>query len=213
MIRVVVADDHAVVRDGFRRLIDSDGDMEVIGEATDGREAVEMCKKLRPDVLVLDYDMPEVDGLEATRQIVDLKLGAKILILTMFDRKELALSLIKSGASGYLCKKASGMELLMALRKAAAGEIYFSASHREQKSSRDDVSGEQDLHSILSNREYQIFIRMARGMTMREVSQDLNISYSTVRTFKCRIMQKLDLKKDSDMTFYAIENRLIERDK
>ncbi|MFC1474800.1 response regulator [bacterium] len=213
MIRVLVADDHGVVRAGFCRLIDSEKDMEVVGEASDGREAVKLCKKLKPDVVVLDYDMPKMDGLEATRQIVEMKLTTKILILTIFDKKEFALSFIKSGASGYLCKKISAMELPMAVRKVAAGDIYFSASYNGSDSSHDDVSGEKDLISQLSNREYQIFISMARGMTMSEVADSLNISYSTVKTFKYRILEKLNLKKDSDMTFYAINKGLIDRDK
>lgn len=171
-----------------------------------------MCKKLKPDVVVMDHDMPNVDGLEATRRIVELKLGVKILILTMFDKKESALRFIESGASGYMCKKISAMELPMAIRKIASGDIYFSASYKEQKSSH-DVPGENDLISQLSNREYEIFIRMARGMTMGEAANDLNISYSTVKTFKYRIMEKLDMKKISDMTFYAINKGLIERDK
>jgi DNA-binding NarL/FixJ family response regulator len=211
MIKVVVADDHGVVRAGFCRLIESERDMEIVGEASDGREAVELCKKLNPDVIVMDYEMPEIDGLEATRQIVELKLDTKILILTIFDKKEFALSFIKSGASGYLCKKISAMELLIAVRKVAAGDIYFSASHREQESSRNDSFEDNDLISTLSNREYQVFIRMARGMTMSETADDLNVSYSTVKTFKYRIMEKLDLKKDSDLTFFAINKGLIKR--
>lgn len=213
MIRVVIADDHGVVRAGISRLIDSEEGMEVVGEASDGREAVELCKELKPDVVVLDYDMPEMDGLEATRRIVDLKIGAKILILTLFDKKEFALNFIKSGASGYLCKKISATELPLAVRKVAGGDIYFSASYKEPESSRSEASGETDLASMLSNREYQIFIRMARGMSMNDTAKDLNISYSTVKTFKYRIMEKLGLKKDSDMTFYAINEGLIEKEK
>ncbi|MFA6448973.1 MAG: response regulator transcription factor [bacterium] len=212
MIRIIVADDHGVVRAGICRLLAAEKDMEIVGEASDGREAVEMCKKLKPDVAVMDYDMPDIDGLEATRQIVELKLGTKIMILTIFDNKEFALSFIKSGASGYLCKKITAMELTTAVRKIAAGDIYFSASFKDPEASRDTVSGKKDLIAKLSNREYQIFIRMARGMTMGEVADDLNVSYSTVKTFKYRIMEKLDLKKDSDMTFYAINKGLIERD-
>lgn len=212
MITVIVADDHGVVRAGFSRLIGAEHDMEVVGEASDGREAVEMCKTLKPDVVVMDYEMPGMDGLEATRQITELKLGSKILILTIFDNKEFALSFIKSGASGYLCKKISAQELPMAVRKVAAGDIYFSASFKDQESTRKTGSGEKDLVSLLSNREYQIFIRMSRGKTMAEVADELSISYSTVKTFKYRIMEKLNLKKDSDMTFYAINKGLIERE-
>lgn len=212
MTRVVVADDHGVVRAGFCRLIDAEKDMEVVGEAGDGLDAVALCKKLKPDVVVLDFDMPGIDGLEALRQIVDLDLGVKILILTIFDKKEFALRFIQSGASGYLCKKISAMELTMAVRKVAAGDIYFSASFKDLKSGKDKASEEKDLISLLSNREYQIFIRMARGLTMGEVGRDLHISYSTVKTFKYRIMEKLDLKRDSDLTFYAINKGLIARE-
>jgi len=212
MIRVIVADDHGVVRAGFCRLIDSEKDMEIVGEAENGREAVKLCKKLKPDVLVMDYDMPEIDGLEATRQIVELKLNTKILILTIYDKKEFALSFIKSGASGYLCKKISAMELATAVRKVASGDLYFSTSYKETESSRPGAAVEKDLISNLSTREYQIFIRMARGMTMGEVSNDLSISYSTVKTFKYRILEKLNLTKDSDMTFYAINKGLINRE-
>lgn len=212
MIRVLVADDQGVVRAGFCRLIDSEKDMEVVGEAADGREAVELCKKLKPDVAVLDYDMPVIDGLEATRKIVELNQGAKVLILTIFDNKDFALSFIKSGASGYLCKKISAIELLTAVRKVAGGDIYFSTAYKRQEMVRDDASEKKDLHSQLSNREYEIFIRLARGLTMGETANDLNISYSTVKTFKYRIMEKLDTKKISDLTFYAINKGLINKD-
>ena len=212
MIRVLVADDQGVVRAGFCRLIDSENDMEVVGEAADGREAVELCKKLKPDVAVLDYDMPVIDGLEATRKIVELDLGAKVLILTIFDNKDFALSFIKSGASGYLCKKISAIELLTAVRKVAAGDIYFSTAYKRQDLARDDVAEKKDLHSQLSNREYEIFIRLARGLTMGETANDLIISYSTVKTFKYRIMEKLNMKKISDLTFYAINKGLINKD-
>ena len=201
-----------MVRAGFCRLIDSEKDMEVVGEAADGREAVALCKKLKPDVAVLDYDMPEIDGLEATRKIVELNPGTKVLILTIFDNKDFALSFIKSGASGYLCKKISAMELLTAVRKVAAGDIYFSTAYKRQESQREDVSEEKDLHSRFSNREYEIFIRLARGLTMGETASDLNISYSTVKTFKYRILEKLNMKKISDMTFYAINKGLINKD-
>lgn len=212
MIKVIVADDHGVVRDGFCRLLNSEEDIEVVGEAADGREAVELCKKLKPNIIVMDYEMPNMDGLEATRRIVELKLGAKILILTIFDKKEFALTFIKSGASGYLCKKISGLELPLAVRKVAAGDIYFSASYIEPESFRDNSSGDKDFHFQLSDREYQIFIRMARGMTMTETAEDLHISYSTVKTFKYSLMRKLDLKKNSDITFYAINKGLIKKD-
>lgn len=213
MIKIVVADDHGVVRAGFRRLLDSENDMEVVGEAADGREAVELCRELKPDVIVLDYDMPGMDGLEATRRIVEMKLDTKILILTIFDNKEFALNFIRSGASGYLCKKISATELAPAVRKVASGDVYFSASLKGPGTSSAPASGQEDLTSRLSSREYQIFIRMAKGMTMKEVADELNLSYSTVKTFKTRIMEKLNLKKVSDMTFYAINKGLIERDK
>jgi len=210
MIRVLVADDHGVVRAGLCRLIDGEKDMEIVGEASDGREAVQKCGELKPDVVVLDYEMPVVDGLEATKQIVELKLNTKILILTIYDRKEFAISFIKSGAAGYLCKKISAMELCAAIRKIAAGDIYFSASNGAV-TNQNDHDKEGDLLSQLSKREYQIFIRMARGMTMSEVADELDVSYSTVKTFKYRIMGKLDMKKDSDMTFFAINKGLIEK--
>lgn len=210
MIRIVVADDHAIVRGGVCRLLSEEPDMEIAGEAEDGRQAVELCRKLKPDVLILDYAMPDMDGLEALRRVADLKLGVRVLILTMYDKHEFALNFIKSGAAGYLPKKVSVAELPVAVRKVAAGEMYFTASTAGPNSAPAERSIEPS--SILSDREYQIFIRLARGLTMNETAHELTLGYSTVKTYKNRIMEKLCLEKVSDMTFLALSKGLISKD-
>ncbi|MFH1539391.1 MAG: response regulator transcription factor [bacterium] len=218
MIKIIVADDHAVVRTGLCRILDAEEDMEVIGEAGDGREAVDLCKKLKPDVVILDYDMPEIDGLEATRQISSLKTDTKILVLTMYDREDFALRFLQAGALGFLPKNITFEELPFAVRKVASGSVYMTASVSEDKGllpPRKDMlpteHDKKDLMSLLSDREFQVLVRLARGKKTGEIAEELNIGYNTVKTYRYRIMEKLNLKNAYELAHFAISRGLIEK--
>jgi DNA-binding NarL/FixJ family response regulator len=212
MIRILVVDDHTLVREGLCRLLDGEEDIEVVGQSGSGHEAVALCQSLHPDLIILDYSLPDLDGLETTRQIVALNLGIRILILTMYANEEYATRLIRSGASGFLIKGASADELLLAVRKVARKGVYVSPSIQERLVTRISQPQEDLPESSLSNREMQVLLRLARGSSTREVSEALSLSLSTVETYRSRILEKLNLRNNSDLTRFAIRRGLIDLD-
>jgi len=209
MIRVLVVDDHTLVRAGLCRLLDSEEDIEVAGQTGSGLEAVKLCKAEKPDVVVLDYSLPDIDGLETTRQIVALNTGARVLILTMYTNEEYATRLIRAGASGFIVKVASTDELLTGIRRVAQKGVFISPSILEKMVVRIGQPQGEAPESILSNREMQVLVRLARGSTTREVSEALALSPSTVETYRSRILEKLNLRNNSDLTRFAIRRGLI----
>lgn len=212
MIKILVVDDHTLVRDSLCRLLDGEGDMEVVGQAGSGHKAVELCRELNPNVVILDYSLPDLDGLETTRQIISLELGTRVLILTMYANEEYATRLIRAGAAGFLVKAASTDELLGAIRKVARKGVYVSPSIMEKMVSRMGQTPEEAPESVLSDREMQVLLRLAKGSTTREVSQSLSLSVSTVETYRSRILEKLNLRNNSDLTRFAIRRGLIDLD-
>jgi two-component system invasion response regulator UvrY len=212
VVRIVIVDDHTLVREGLCRLLDSERDIEVIGQTGLGREAVQLCKKLTPDVVILDYGLPDMDGLETTINIKQLEIPTKILILTMYANEEYAIRLIRAGASGFVVKGAPPDELLAAVRKLAAGGTYVSSTIMDHMIGRLGDSSSEAPESTLSDREIQVLVRLARGSTTREVSEDLHLSISTVETYRSRILEKLNLRNNSDLTRFAIKRRLIDVD-
>ncbi len=212
MIRVLIVDDHTLVRDGLCRLLEAEEDLEVVGQTGSGHEAVELCRTLKPNLVILDYGLPDLDGLETTEQIVALDLGIRILILTMHANEEYATRLIRAGASGFIVKVAPTAELLTAIRKVAAKGVYVTPSVLEGMVGRLGQPQEDSPEAALSNREIQVLIRLARGGTTREVSEELHLSPSTVETYRSRILEKLNLRNNSDMTRFAIRRGLIEVD-
>ena len=212
MIRVLVVDDHTLVRDSLCRLLDAEDDMEVAGRTGSGHEAVSLAQRHEPDVVVLDYSLPDLDGLEVTRQIVALKGPARILILTMHANEEYATRLIQAGAAGFIVKAASTDELLEAIRKVAGKGVYVTPAIMEKMVTRIGQVRDEAPEAALSNRELQVLLRLARGATTREVSEELHLSMSTVETYRGRILEKLNLRNNSDMTRFAIRRGLIELD-
>ena len=203
-------DDHTMVRAGLCRLLDNEPDIQVVDQSGSGREAVQLCREHKPDVVVLDYSLPDLDGLETTRQIVALELGIRVLILTMYANEEYATRVIRAGASGFIVKVASTDELLTAIRKVAQKGVYVSPSIMEKMVGRmSQVKGEVP-EAVLSDREMQVLIQLARGSTSREVSKALSLSLSTIETYRSRILEKLDLRNNSDMTRFAIRRGLID---
>jgi DNA-binding NarL/FixJ family response regulator len=212
MIKVLVVDDHTLVRAGLIRLLEMEQDLQVVGQSGSGHLAVQICREQRPDVVVLDYSLPDLDGLETTRQILDLGQGIRILILTMHANEEYAIRLIRSGASGFLVKAASTDELLAAIRKVARKGIYVSPAIQERMVERLGQPQEQAPETVLSNREMQVLLRLARGKTTREVSEALSLSVSTIETYRSRVLEKLNLRNNSDLTRFAIRRGLIDLD-
>lgn len=210
MIRTLVVDDHTMVRAGLCRLLDAEEDLEVVGQSGSGREAVQLARELKPDVVILDYSLPDIDGLETTRQIVALNMGIRILILTMYANEEYATRVIRAGAAGFIVKVAPTDELLAAVRKVARKGVYVSPAIMERMVGRMGQSHEEVPEAVLSDREMQVLIQLAKGSTSREVSKALSLSLSTVETYRSRILEKLNLRNNSDMTRFAIRRGLID---
>jgi len=210
MIRIAVVDDHAMVRAGVCRILESEADLKVVGQAGSGHEAVRLVREKRPDVVILDYGLPDLDGLEVTRQILDSGVSTQVLILTMHGNEEYATRVIRAGASGFIVKVAPAEELIRAVRKVHARGVYVSPEIMERMVGRLGQPVEEIPESVLSNRELQVLLRLARGLSTREVADALNLSPSTIETYRSRIMEKLNLRNNSDMTRFAIRRRLID---
>jgi DNA-binding NarL/FixJ family response regulator len=210
MIRVLVVDDHALVREGVCRLLEAQPDLCVVGQAGTGHDAVRLCSEQHPDVVLLDYSLPDLDGLEVTRQILGTRTGARVLVVTMHASEEYAARALGAGAAGFVVKAAAAEELVAAVRKVAAQGIYVSPGLVDKVLGRMHPSEETPPEGALSDREMQVLTLLARGATSREVCGKLALSLSTVETYRSRILQKLGLRNNSDITRFAIRRNLID---
>ncbi len=211
-IRILVVDDHAIMRDGIRALLDLHEDIEIVGEASEGKEAVEKAQELIPDVVVMDIAMPVMDGLEAARRIKRKTPKTKVLVLTQYDNKEYVLSAIKAGVSGYVPKRALGSELVSAIRAVCHGDsfLYPSAAATLIKEYLQQV--EREPYDQLTEREREILKLIAEGHTSREIADMLFISLKTVLGHRTKIMEKLDLHNRTELIRYAMRKGLISMD-
>jgi DNA-binding NarL/FixJ family response regulator len=210
-IRVLLADDHKIVRDGLRNLLEKHADIAVLGEAEDGREALQLARKLSPDVVVMDIAMPELNGIEATRQILSEYPGIKIVALSMHSDKRFVSEMLKAGASAYLLKDCAFEELITAIRTIMTGKIYLSpgiAGVVLEDYIRSDRKPGPTVFSQLSDREREVLQLMAEGKTTKEVAAHLNVSIKTVETHRMNIMTKLDIHSIAELTKYAIREGL-----
>lgn len=212
MIRVAIADDHALVREGLRRMLSGRSDIiNVIGEASNGAEAVKLVTELKPDVLLLDITMPVKDGIEATTEIVEMDVDTKILILSMHSDEQYALRTLRAGASGFISKGARLEELLKAITDVRDGNRYLPehiAKSFAEKHIRPD--SDKPLAELLSKREFQVMNYLASGMTNREIAKLLDISVKTVDTHRGHVLKKLKLRNNSDITRFAIQHGYIQ---
>lgn len=210
MIRVLVVDDHTLVRAGLCRLLESEPDIEVAGETGSGREAVTLTTDLKPDVVLLDYNLPDADGLETTERIIANNGKARVLILTMYGSEEYAIRVIRAGAAGFVVKGASTDELLDAVRVVANKGTYVGRNVQEKMIQRLGQPTGETPEAVLSNREMQVLVRIAHGTASREIAEELCLSLSTVETYRSRILDKLNLRNNSDITRFAIRRGLID---
>lgn len=210
-IRVLLADDHAVLRAGIRALLDMQPDIEVIGEAGDGRQAVERVRELQPDIILMDIGMPGLDGLAATRQIKETAPQTRILILTQHENKEYVLPALKIGASGYVLKRAEGDELLTAIRAVHAGGTFLDPAIAGVLA--DDVRRDPrvpaDPFDTLTEREREVLTLLAQGKTYQQIAETLFISPKTVDFHRTNLMRKLKLDNRTELTRYALQRGLI----
>lgn len=210
MIKILIADDHPVVREGLKQIISKAEDMTVQGEALNGNETIEMIKTGEWDVVVLDIAMPGRDGLDVLKEIRAAKPKLPVLILSVHPEEQIAVRTLKLGASGYMNKEAAPKELVNAIRKVYSGSKYVSSSLAEKIVSSLDSNASDDPNQILSDREFQVMRMIASGKNVNEIADELFISVKTVRTYRERILQKLKLKNDVEIARYALKNRLLE---
>jgi len=208
MIRVIIADDHAVVREGIRRILADAGDVEVVAEAADGTELLAQLERAPCDVVLLDLSMPGLPGLEALRTIRAVCPSLPILVLSMHPEVQYAARTIRLGASGYLDKAGKPSELIHALRIVAGGSMYVTPPVAEQLVDRARQASSQLPHEALSNREFEVVCLMAAGKKLSDIARELSISVKTVSTFRGRILEKLGLRTTAEIIRYAIEHGL-----
>ena len=210
MIRVVVADDHQILREGLRQLLQAGGDLAVVGEAADGHAVMEQVRALEFDVLLLDMSMPGKSGIELIRQVKAEKPRLRILVLSMHEEHQYAVRAIRAGASGYLTKESATAQLVAAIRKVAGGGAFISAEVAERLAQEAMPHAEGPRHSALSDREYQVFRLLVSGRSVGDIAADLHLSAKTVSTHKARLMEKLGVDNNADLVHYAVRHRLID---
>jgi len=210
MIRVVIADDHTIVREGLRQLLQASVDFDIVSEARDGHEVMQRVRELDFDVLLLDMSMPGKSGMELIKQVKSERPRLRILVLSMHQEHQYAVRAIKAGASGYLTKESASSQLAAAIRKVACGGAFISAEVAEQLALGAMPQAEGLPHTALSDREYQVFRMLVSGKTVSDIAAELNLSVKTVSTHKARLLQKIGVANQTELVHYAIRHRLID---
>jgi DNA-binding NarL/FixJ family response regulator len=210
MIRVLIADDHAVVRDGLRHILQNASGFEVAGEACDGVTTIALIRGTPAQVLVLDLSMPGRNGIELIRQIKDEKPELRVLVLTMHAEQQYAVRAFKAGASGYLTKESASAELVGAVTKLASGGVYVSLAMAERFAQSLNEPAEALPHQRLSDREFDVFRRIAAGQTITQIADQLCVSSKTVSTYKTRILEKMQMPHEAALVRYAMRHRLFD---
>jgi len=209
MIRIAIVDDHAMVRAGLRQFFADQPDFQVVGEAASGREALDLVRQGGLDVVLLDISMPDQSGVDALAAIRARAPELPVLILSGFPEAHYATALLRQGASGYLNKDCDPADVVTAVRTVARGRKYISASVAERLAEGIGAPGGALPHEQLSEREWQVFLHLAQGETIGQLAEQLSLSVKTVSTYRSRVMDKLGLASNSDLTYYALKNGLI----
>ena len=205
--RIVIADDHRIVRQGLRSLVEKENDMEVVGMAANGRQALQITRKLKPDVVIMDISMPDLNGIDATCQIVNEVSGVKVIALSMHSEKQLIDGMLRAGAAGYLLKESAFEELIKAIRIVCTGKKYLSPDVTDivlRDYLNPSVDSDQPMTPDLTLREREVLQLIVEGCATKEVANRLNISVKTVESHRSRIMTKLDLHTVAELTKYAV---------
>ena len=208
--RVAVVDDHQLVRIGLKQIIDSQADFAWAGEAKSGREALALLRTAQCDVLLLDLSLPDMSGLDVLRQIKSHHEAVATLVLSSYPENQYGLNVLRAGASGFVSKTADDAELCRAIRAAVRGGRYVSPELAEMLVSGLQGTPGEPRHSVLSEREFQIFCKLAEGKSVSEIAAKLFLSVKTVSTYRTRILEKMSMKTNADITYYAIKNNLLQ---
>jgi len=209
MIKILVADDHTIVREGLKQIVADVGDMMVADEAGNGQEALQKIREGDYDVILLDISMPGRSGLEVLKDIRAERPKLPVLILSMHSEEQYAVRALRAGASGYLTKASAPDELIGAIRKVSRGRKYVTASLAEKLALEMDVDIRKPPHEMLSDREYQVMLMLASGKAVKEIADELCLSVKTISTYRSRILEKMNMKKNAELTLYAIQNSLV----
>jgi DNA-binding NarL/FixJ family response regulator len=210
MIRVLIADDHAMFREGLKQIFAKDTDMTVSDEASNTAELLEKVRKGNFDVLIVDIAMPGRNGIDALKELKQIRPNLPVLILSMYPEDQYAVRAIKAGASGYLTKNKAGRELIAAVHRVASGKKYIGPDVAEQLAIELEQDVNQPPHKRLSDREYQVMCMIASGKTAKQIADELCLSVSTISTNRARILQKMKMKNNAEITRYAIKHDLVE---
>jgi DNA-binding NarL/FixJ family response regulator len=210
MIRIVIADDHTIVREGLKQVLSTQADFTVVAEAKDGHEVLQRVREMDFDVLLLDMSMPGKSGVELIKQVRGEKPKLRILVLSMHEEQQYAVRAIKAGASGYLTKESASAQLAQAIRKVAGGGAFISTAVAEQLALGAMPQADGPLHAALSDREFQVFRLLVSGKAVSDIAGQLNLSVKTVSTHKARLMQKMNMDNQTELIRYAISHRLVD---
>lgn len=210
MIKVIIVDDHAVVRKGLKQIIDDAPDLIVADEAGSGYELLEKARQKKYDVVLLDISMPGKDGLDTLKELKLEKPDMKVLVFTVYPEEQYALRVLKAGAAGYINKEVEPEQLIEAIRKVSQGRKYISPDLAELLASNLDNNEGKAMHEFLSDREFQVMCLIASGKTVKDIAKELFLSVNTISTYRIRILEKLNMKSNAEITHYAIKNRLVE---
>ncbi|MBW3566715.1 MAG: response regulator [Proteobacteria bacterium] len=208
MIRILLVDDHKLVRVGLRNILEAQTDIEIVGEASDGEAGLERARELKPDIVVLDINMPEMNGVEATRKLARLDPSPRILIVSVHKQDPIPMRMLEAGASGYLSKDLAADEIVAAIRQVHAGRRYLSADVARDMALA-QLGGESAL-STLSDREMEVLLLVATGMSLQAIAEKLHVSPKTVATYRYRLFEKLNVTNDVELARYALRHGLIE---
>jgi two-component system, NarL family, invasion response regulator UvrY len=209
-MKVLIADDHSIVREGLKQYVKTLDEVNLIDEASEGNQAWAKIKDGGYDLVILDVSMPGMSGLEVLQKIKERNLPTRVLILSVYPQEQYAFHAFKLGASGYLSKDSASEELTLAIKKIISGGRYITSAFAEKLVFNGFDSSGKMPHEKLSEREFQVMIMLAKGISVTEIAKEIYISDKTVSTYRTRILQKMDLKKNAELTIYAIKNNLIE---
>ncbi|MGJ9418143.1 response regulator [Massilia sp. CMS3.1] len=209
-IRVFIADDHAIVREGLKQILAEQRDIVVAGEAENGLDAIKLFRKSRCHVMLLDISMPDRNGIEVLKQIKQERPELAVLMLSMHREDQYAIRALKAGAAGYLTKQSAPRELVTAIRQVADGQKYVSATLAQALASQVGADHDGPPHAGLSDREFQTLTMIASGKTVSEIARELSLSVKTVSEYRARLLAKMNLKTSAELTHYAIRNQLVE---
>lgn len=210
MIRVMITDDHAIVRQGLKQILSETGDISVTGEAETGFQTIKIVRQQAFDVLLLDISLPDRNGIEVLKQIRKDRPGLAVLMLSMHNENEFAVRALRAGAAGYLNKQSAPAQLVTAIRQVAAGHKYITLALAEELANAITTGVDQPLHAALSDREYQTLCMIAAGKGLTEISEEMCLSPKTVSVYRARLMEKLKLSNNSELIRYAIRHHLVD---